>query len=83
MPSSHVFTLTNMIYPIPHEGSFWESLFLNLCSRTYFVMGPVFTQSCPALCDPMHSNPPVSSVHGILEARILEWVAISSSRGSS
>ena len=40
-------------------------------------------QSCPTLCDPMDSNPPGSSVHGILQARILEGVAISSSRGSS
>ena len=34
-------------------------------------------QSCPPLCDPMDSSPPGSSVHGILQARILEWVAIS------
>ena len=41
-----------------------------------------FTQSCPALCDPMDCNPPGSSVHGILRARILEWVAIPFSSGS-
>ena len=40
-------------------------------------------QSCPALCDPMDYSPPGSSVHGIFQARILEWIAISSSRGSS
>ena len=40
-------------------------------------------QSCPTLCDPMDCNPPGSSVHGILQARILEWVARPSSRGSS
>ena len=40
-------------------------------------------QSCPTLCDPMDCSPPGSSVHGILQARILEWVAISSSRRSS
>ena len=33
-------------------------------------------QSCPTLCDPMDSNSPGSSVHEILQARILEWVAI-------
>ena len=32
-------------------------------------------QSCPILCDPMDCSPPGSSVHGILQARILEWVA--------
>ena len=34
-------------------------------------------QSCPTLCDPMDCSPPGSSVHGIFQARILEWVAIS------
>ena len=40
-------------------------------------------QSCPTLCDPVDCSPPGSSVHGILQARMLEWVAISFSRGSS
>ena len=40
-------------------------------------------QSCPTLCDPMDCNLPGSSLHGILQARVLEWVAISFSRGSS
>ena len=40
-------------------------------------------QSCPTLWDPMDCKPPGSSVHGILQAKILEWVAISFSRGSS
>ena len=40
-------------------------------------------QSRPTLRDPMDCSPPGSSVHGILQAGILEWVAISSSRGSS
>ena len=40
-------------------------------------------QRCPILCDPMDCCPPGSSVHGILQERILEWVAIPSSRGSS
>ena len=38
--------------------------------------------SCPTLCDPMDCSPPGSSVHGILQARMLEWVAIPFSRGS-
>ena len=41
------------------------------------------TQSCLTLCDPKDYSPPGSSVHGILQARILEWVAISFSRVSS
>ena len=43
----------------------------------------LITQSCLTLCDPMDCNPPGSSVHSILQARILEWVAIPFSRGSS
>ena len=39
--------------------------------------------SCPTLYNPMDCSPPGSSVHGILQPRILEWVAISSSRGAS
>ena len=41
------------------------------------------TQLCPTLCDPMDCSIPGSSVHGIFQARILEWVAISFFRGSS
>ena len=40
-------------------------------------------QLCPPLCDPMDCSLPGSSVHGVLQARILEWVDIPSSRGSS
>ena len=34
------------------------------------------SQSCPPICDPMDCSPPVSSAHGILQARVLEWVDI-------
>ena len=40
-------------------------------------------QSGPTLCDPMDCSPPGSSVHEIVQVRIVKWVAISSSRGSS
>ena len=40
-------------------------------------------QSCLTLCDPMDCSLPGSSIHGIFQARVLEWVAISFSRGSS
>ena len=40
-------------------------------------------QSCPTLCNPMDCSPLGSSVHGILQARILEWVVIPFSMGSS
>ena len=40
-------------------------------------------QSCPTLCDSMDCSLPGSSIHGIFQARILEWIAISFSRGTS
>ena len=40
-------------------------------------------QLCPTLCDPMDHSLPGSSVYGMLQARILDWVAMLSSRGSS
>ena len=46
-------------------------------------MDVLVAQSCPTLCNPMNCSPRGSSVYGILQARILEWVAISFSRGSS
>ena len=44
-------------------------LILVLCAKSL--------QSCPTLCDPIDSSPPGSAVPGILQARTLEWVAIS------
>ena len=52
--------------------SYYQSLKNMLC----------YTQSCPTLCNPMDYSTPGSSVRGIFQARILEWVTISSSRGS-
>ena len=46
-------------------------------------MRVLVTQSCLILCDPMDCSPPGSPVHGILQARIQEWVAISFSKGFS
>ena len=46
-------------------------------------MKVLVTQSCPTLCDLLDSSPPGSSVHAVLKARTLEWVASPSSRASS
>ena len=54
-----------------------------LHSRFEKVGKVLVAQSCPALCNHMDCSPPGSSVHGILQARILEWGAICYSRGSS
>ena len=50
---------------------------LSMCVRAKLL------QLYAALCDPMDHSPPGSSVHGDSQARILEWVAMPSSRGSS
>ena len=49
---------------------------------TNTIAACVHAQSCPTLCNPLDGSPPGFSVPGILQARILEWVAIPSSRGS-
>ena len=51
--------------------------------RTFIPYCRLVTESCPILCHPMDCSLPGSSVHGILQVRILECIAISSSRGSS
>ena len=55
----------------------------NLCFISFNLPAREVAQSCPTLCDPTDCSLPGSSVHGIFPARILEWVTISSSRGSS
>ena len=59
------------------------SLNVSRFETAYTMKESEVAQSCPTLCDPVDCSPPGSSVHGILQARILEWVAISFSRGSS
>ena len=71
-------------------------LFLSVCLPFFFPLFYCITfevlvryylcmpaQSCLTLCDPMNYSPPGSSVHGIFLTRILEWVAVFSSRGPS
>ena len=53
----------------------WSTMLMSSCC--------LVAQSCLTLWDPMDCGPPGSSVHGILQARILGWVVISFSRGSS
>ena len=67
---SHSFFSFSAIHHLPF-------LYLHVC------MCAELLQLCPTLCDPMDCSPPGSSVRGIFQARILEWVAMPSSRGSS
>ena len=54
-----------------------------ICTCNYMCQWSEIAQSCLTLCDPMDCSLPGSSVHGIFQAMVLEWVAISFSRGSS
>ena len=67
----------HILYHLSHQGSLCSSKLGHKCG------GGLVSKSCPTLCNPTDCSPPGSSVHRILQARILEWVAISFSRGSS
>ena len=61
----------------------WDSLGKNTGVGCHFLLQSIkvkseseVTQSCPTLCDPMDCSPPGSSVHGIFQARVLEWIAV-------
>ena len=62
-----------------HQVNTWfcQSIYLFLLSWSEVA------QSCPTLCDPIDCSLPGSSVHGIFQAIVLEWIAISFSTGSS
>ena len=66
----------NLLGPTGLFLSLFKKLFILYCLRAQSL-------SFLTLCDPMGCSPPGSSVHGILQARTLEWVAMPSSRGSS
>ena len=53
------------------------NLYIHIHYTLYTMWMWLVTQSCLTLCSPMDCSPPGFSVHGILQARILEWVAIS------
>ena len=65
-------------------GEFWaDSKWVGDQTQASLKVKVLVTQSCLTLCDPMDYSPPGSCVHGILQARILEWVVIPFSNRSS
>ena len=66
------------LYDLPSQG--FGAAPVNICT-CFLAQFSSVSQLCPTLCNPMDCSPPGASVHGIFQARILEWVAISSSRG--
>ena len=67
----------------PRENRFFCRPLQHSCFQSQMKLGAAAAkslQSCPTLCDPVDSSPPGSSVPGILQTRVLEWVAISFSK---
>ena len=65
------------------QGKRYQTYFLVLEILVYWCVRAKSLLSCLTLCSPVDCSLPGPSVHGILQARILEWVAMLSSRGSS
>ena len=73
---------------LPHPQDFQSSLIYSLedrksASKAIYILALIWLLllllsrlSCPTLCDPIDGSPPGPSVHGIFQARVLEWVAI-------
>ena len=74
------------IYIYIHTGVYiyvCVCVYMHTCIYVFLLCVSKLLQSCPTLCNPMDCSLPDSSVHGILQARILEWATMASSRGSS
>ena len=74
------------VYMYTHTYMYYGYIRVCVCFCTYMCLSlSMFVQSlsCDQLCNPMDCSPPGSSVYRILQARVLEWVAIFFSRGSS
>ena len=78
-PPTHRICNRSLVYPYRTKGDYTNPTPLPQVISVLCLVA----QSCPTLCAPMDCSLPGSSVHGILQARILEWVAFPFSRGSS
>ena len=66
------------------KSNYWENFYkTQLIKDLYLEYECMYAQSCPTLCSPTDGSLPGSSAHGIFQASILKWGAISYSRGSS
>ena len=86
--SGATFTFPSCLLTPPHlpSASGFQRPAPTICQTlmSYLIpMKVLVIRSCPTLCHPMECSPPGSSVHGTFQARVLERVAISFSRGSS
>ena len=76
--------LPNLFFPIHYlsiNSPGWKpkSMLASAAAAAAAVAAAKSLQSCPTLCDPIDGSPPGSAIHGIFQARALEWVAIASS----
>ena len=91
-------TLLSVMWQPGWEGSLGETGYVCMCgwvpllpawdyhsigNQPWKTVKVIVAQSCPTLCSSVDCSPPGSSVPGILQARVLEWAAMPSSRGSS
>ena len=74
MPRNSQIKLEIRKYPGPYDEE-GKNLLACMCAKSLWL--------CLAVCDLINCSPPGSSVHGIFQARIREWVAVAFSRGSS
>ena len=81
--STQITVLSQLVTSLKMAELFERLWFFTFLKYVRACMPPKLLQSCLTLCDPMDGIPPASSVHGILQARILEWVAMPSSKGSA
>ena len=79
----HIFPTQELNWGLRHSRWILYQLSYQGSQKHQWVVLVLVAQSCPLLRDPMDCSPPGSSAHGILQAIILEWIAIPSSRGSS
>ena len=83
MPSKLPLIFTFLFLDLTFSGLQLFHLWNGLASTSLISEWSEVAQSCPTLCDPVDCRLPGFSVHEIFQARILEWVAIPFSRGSS
>ena len=74
-----------ILHPLSCQGSprQYHAHFIKVCTPNFLCACAQSLQLGLTVCDPVDCSPPGSSIHGILHARTLEWVAMPSSRGSS
>ena len=72
-----ILQLTRIIELFKGQEEYWDSVPVALKNAVEAAAAAMSLRSCPTLCDPIDGSPPGSPIPGILQARTLEWAAIS------